>query len=267
MKKVIVLMLCAGMVFASTASMAAAQTVNRDGYSFEIPDGWQENGGLYSKDPGSFPALYIIDGIDYVSREDILSIAEENLSDYTVDVAYPELIIPVHETSYNGTDSLTFSVFGTANDTSVVVQADFIEDPDGKFIYFSYYYNDDPRAYYSILDSLTFGSEAEEPAADTAEPTMGQKNALRSAKSYLDFMPFSYTGLIKQLSDFEGYSEEDATYAADNCGADWNEQAAKCAENYLDFMSFSRDGLIEQLVRFEGYTQEQAEYAAAAVGY
>ena len=78
-------------------------------------------------------------------------------------------------------------------------------------------------------------------------------------------MPFSYSGLIEQL-EYEGYSTEDATYAADNCGADWNEQAALSAEDYLDIMSFSRDGLIEQLV-YEGFTQEQAEYGASAVGY
>lgn len=39
-------------------------------------------------------------------------------------------------------------------------------------------------------------------------------------------MPFSYTGLIEQL-EYEQYSHDDAVYAADNCGADWNEQAAK----------------------------------------
>ncbi len=97
------------------------------------------------------------------------------------------------------------------------------------------------------------------------EISLGKRNALSSAKSYLSFMAFSYSGLVEQL-EFEGYSNEEAVYAADNCGADWNEQAAKSAESYLDLMAFSREGLIEQLV-FEGYTQAQAEYGAAAVGY
>lgn len=102
-------------------------------------------------------------------------------------------------------------------------------------------------------------------ATAAAEPTMGEQNALRSAQNYLSFMPFSYSGLVSQL-EFEGYSTEEATYAADNCGADWNEQAALKAESYLGFMSFSRDGLIEQLM-FEGFTAEQAEYGVTAVGY
>ena len=104
--------------------------------------------------------------------------------------------------------------------------------------------------------------KTEEPA-DTL--TMGQKNALGSAESYLEIMPFSHSGLIGQL-EYEGYSTEDATFAADNCGADWNEQAAKSAESYLEMMSFSRQELIDQLV-YEGFTQEQAEYGVTAAGY
>lgn len=95
-------------------------------------------------------------------------------------------------------------------------------------------------------------------------PTKGEKNALGSALSYLKYMPFSYTGLIKQL-EYEKYSHEEAVYAADNCGADWNEQAAKCAKNYLEYMSFSRGGLIDQLV-YEGFTQEQATYGVDKAG-
>lgn len=73
-------------------------------------------------------------------------------------------------------------------------------------------------------------------------------------------MAFSYSGLIEQL-EYEGYSTEEATYAVDNCGADWKEQAAKKAEEYLNSMSFSKSGLIEQL-EYEGFTHEQAVYGA-----
>ena len=101
--------------------------------------------------------------------------------------------------------------------------------------------------------------------SEDSNATTGEKNALRSAKEYLAIMPFSYTGIINQL-EFEGYSTAEATYGADNCGADWNEEASKAAKEYLDLMSFSRNGLIEQL-EFEGYTHEQAVYGAEANGY
>ena len=94
---------------------------------------------------------------------------------------------------------------------------------------------------------------------------MGQKNALAKAESYLKVMPFSYEGIIEQL-EYDKFSHEDAVYAANNCGADWNEQAAKKAKSYLNLMGFSRDGLIEQL-QYEGFTKSQAEYGAKANGY
>lgn len=99
----------------------------------------------------------------------------------------------------------------------------------------------------------------------TGEPTMGQKNALAKAKSYLNYSAFSYKGLIEQL-EYEKFSTADATYAVDNCGADWFEQAAKKAKSYLGFTSFSRDGLIEQL-EYEGFTHEQAVYGVEQNGY
>jgi hypothetical protein len=99
----------------------------------------------------------------------------------------------------------------------------------------------------------------------TPSPTMGEKNALGSAREYLSISAFSYSGLIHQL-EYEGYSTEEAAYAADNCNANWNEQAAKSAKEYLDISSFSRQGLIDQLI-YEGYTQEQAEYGATQNGY
>ena len=99
----------------------------------------------------------------------------------------------------------------------------------------------------------------------TSQATMGEKNALRSAKEYLNAIPFSFTGLIEQLK-YNGYSDSEAKYGADNCGADWKEQAAKSAKQYLEVMSFSRSGLIEQLL-YDGYTQAEAEYGVAQAGY
>ena len=94
----------------------------------------------------------------------------------------------------------------------------------------------------------------------TAYVSEGKKNALAQANSYLNAMAFSYTGLREQL-EYEGYSTEEATYAVDNCGAHWSEQAVRKAEEYLNSMSFSKSGLIEQL-EYEGFTHEQAVYGA-----
>ena len=95
--------------------------------------------------------------------------------------------------------------------------------------------------------------------------TIGDRNALVKAKEYLSFMAFSYHGLVEQL-EYEGYSHSEAVYGADNCDADWNEQAAKKASEYLDIMAFSCDGLIEQL-EYEGFTHDQAVYGAQQNGF
>ena len=86
----------------------------------------------------------------------------------------------------------------------------------------------------------------------------GMRNALQSAKDYLDAMSFSRKGLLEQL-EYEGYSSSEAEYAVEHCGADWNKQAYDMAKDYLKMMAFSRSSLIEQL-EFEGFTHSQAVY-------
>ena len=114
---------------------------------------------------------------------------------------------------------------------------------------------------YNYADSSSTPSvQPSGSASESVAATFGEQNALSKAYQYLQYSTFSYTGLIEQL-EFEGYSHSEAVYAADNCGADWNEQAVKKAKQYLEHSSFSRSGLIDQL-EFEGFTHSQAEYAA-----
>ena len=102
------------------------------------------------------------------------------------------------------------------------------------------------------------------PTATATSETVSQRNAVRKAKSYLDYSAFSRDGLVEQL-EYEGFSHADAVYGADNSGADWYEQAVRKAQSYMEYSAFSRGSLIEQL-KYEGFTQAQAEYGADAVG-
>ena len=95
--------------------------------------------------------------------------------------------------------------------------------------------------------------------------TLAQQNAIGTAQDYLDYSGFSRGRLIGQL-EYEGFSTEDATFGADNAGADWNAEAAETAKSYLDYSSFSRDGLYRQL-EYEEFTPEQIAFGLAAVGY
>lgn len=101
-------------------------------------------------------------------------------------------------------------------------------------------------------------------APESAAPQIGEQNALRSAHNYLNVQAFSHKGLIKQLK-YEGYTDAEATYAADNCGADWEKQAARAATMYLNVQAFSHQGLVKQL-KYEGYSDSEATYAADNCG-
>ena len=104
----------------------------------------------------------------------------------------------------------------------------------------------------------------------TKRMTVPQKNAVRSAKQYLDFSGFSRDGLIRQLSSSagSGYKVTDATIAVDSLNIDWNMQAVRSTKQYLDFSGFSCKGLIRQLSSSAGskYTIEQATYGARQEG-
>ena len=102
------------------------------------------------------------------------------------------------------------------------------------------------------------------------ELTRPQKNAVRSANSYLEFSSFSRNGLIFQLSSEYGggYDVRDATVAVDSLSVDWNTQAVRSANSYLEMSGFSCNGLINQLSSEYGskYTQSQARYGAQQAG-
>ncbi|MCR5486215.1 MAG: Ltp family lipoprotein [Lachnospiraceae bacterium] len=99
---------------------------------------------------------------------------------------------------------------------------------------------------------------SEQDIDEEVPPVIAASNRLLSG------FPFSYTGLFARLK-FEEFSDEDALYAVENCGADWNEQASRLAHIYADHNSLSRDLLISQL-KYEGFTEEQAAYGADSVG-
>ena len=57
------------------------------------------------------------------------------------------------------------------------------------------------------------GTNPQTNSPENLDETVSQKNASRSAKTYLDLAGFSRSGLIKQLM-FEGYSKQEAEFGA-----------------------------------------------------
>jgi hypothetical protein len=111
-------------------------------------------------------------------------------------------------------------------------------------------------------------SAAVDPSTERLTPA--QRNAVRSARAYLNMSGFSRRGLIDQLSSDYGeqYSVADATVAVDFLNVDWNAQASRSATAYLKMSGFSCQGLIDQLSSSYGekYTVGQATYGAKQAG-
>lgn len=129
-----------------------------------------------------------------------------------------------------------------------------------------------------ISDTEAANSDvAEESAAEVAEesaaevegvlpPVSEVMTALEDARNYLNIMALSRETLITQL-EYDGFSSEEAAAAADQCGADWNEQAVRQAQSYLGTpgMSFTYEELIDQL-EYDKFTPDQAAYGADHCG-
>ena len=130
----------------------------------------------------------------------------------------------------------------------------------GPAMYETYMYGDNNNITYETPDSDS-GSQS---GSQTAAATENQQKALDKANEYVDTLPLSHDGLIKQL-EYDGYTTDVATYAADNCSANWNKEAKEMAEQYMDSTTYTYKDMVQQL-ETEGFTKNQAKFGAKAVG-
>jgi hypothetical protein len=109
-----------------------------------------------------------------------------------------------------------------------------------------------------LVLSLSLASSAAQAA------TIGQREALEAAKSYLRSGHFSRAGLIDQLTSpyGEGFSRGNAVWGVNHAHANWYAEAVQAARSYLRSGHFSRAALIEQLESPYGeqFTHAQAVY-------
>ena len=264
-----------------------------EGITYEVPKKWDKkisedgkNIYYYPDTTGTVPVIVMITyrPLDFSSTPvdgitDLLSQVADGLSS-----SEGVRDLTKTEATFNNSPSLTTKYIQTVNSADYDVISNIIPVNQAGILTYTYgvkngientYQEDFDYIYQHI--TLPEATKPAEPAVsedktptpaakETANTgaTVEQKNALNKAASYLSFTAFSHDGLIEQL-EYEGFSNESATYAADNCGADWNEQALKKAQSYLDMSAFSYSGLIEQL-EYESFSTEQATYAVDNCG-
>lgn len=176
---------------------------------------------------------------------------------------------------YVGTDAGFKITVGSDDDTTSQSQIDlayciFQSIHIDASTFMNYIHDDDAKGIKdsasSSADSGSSSSSASSSAnaSSSSTPTVSQQNAVKKAKSYLNYTAFSYEGLVEQL-EYEGFPHSDAVYGAEHSGADWMIQAERKAKSYMDYSAFSRKGLIDQL-EYEGFTSDQAAHGADSVG-
>lgn len=205
------------------------QTFDFFGYTFQIPEGWEK-----SDNSSIFTERYYVETGTGTTMFQVL--CDSGIEDYEELYENREEIIKSFGESFENFSSKNILEYEVAGTDAVL---------------FDY-------------NGSTSGNEPAVSEESNSDIPLEYDNALKTAKNYLDYTSFSYTGLIEQL-EYEGYSSEACTYAVDNCNADWNEQALNSAINYLEYTAFSYSGLISQL-EYEGFTYDQATYGADNCG-
>ena len=104
---------------------------------------------------------------------------------------------------------------------------------------------------------------SEDVKRTTPQLTSAQEAALESARYRIDAEGVSKVALIQHMTA-DGYTRANATFAANNVGADWKAEAVEQAENRLDAEEYSRRSLAEHLGS-DGFTPAEVEYAVSKV--
>ena len=116
-------------------------------------------------------------------------------------------------------------------------------------------------------NSVSTGMESS--SEETTKPPLeslneNQLQAIQTAKDYLDTIHLSQTELLQMLS-VENIDLEDAKFALDYLGIDWNQQARKKAKEYCKHkIGFSKVKLKAQLL-FDHFTEEEADFALSHI--
>lgn len=188
----------------------------------------------------------------------------------TTAMAAEATIVPIQATVQTKANTIVYATADLQNPTACVLPENFVVNVTGATTTGFWVININGVNFYLTADAIKTGTTSA-TATTSAQPqapvtvTLGMKNAVKKAKSYISFAGFSRQRLIEQLK-YEGFSDAESVYGADNSGANWNTECAEKAQSYMSFASFSRQRLYEQL-EYEGFLPSEIAYGLAAVGY
>lgn len=89
-----------------------------------------------------------------------------------------------------------------------------------------------------------------------------QKEAVKQTKDYVKYDHASKANIIKQLVEWDDFSEEDAQYAVDHVKCNYKKAALKTAKEYYKNNHISKEAIQEQLTsEWDRFTEKEAQYA------
>lgn len=100
---------------------------------------------------------------------------------------------------------------------------------------------------------------------EAKEQLEAQESAADSARLMLEQGPISHDALVEALEQ-QGYDSYDAVVAADDCGADWDQQAADAARSAMSEQALSKGALRDELVRHK-FTDSQIDAATSSLDF
>ncbi len=91
--------------------------------------------------------------------------------------------------------------------------------------------------------------------------TSSNDDALARALRLLSERAYSYDALVYALEEWDSFDHNAAVYAVENCGANWNQQAARRAEEICSSGFRSKQTLKNTLIQNDQFSEAQADYA------
>ncbi len=111
-----------------------------------------------------------------------------------------------------------------------------------------------------------FSQEEADYALEIVEPeTDWDQQALQRTLQDMTYSHYSYLSLIEFLEHI-GFSHESAVYAADNCEADWKEEALCRLKDYIKYGNAESTEELAQWLTYDQFTEEEIAYAIKAAG-
>ncbi len=96
------------------------------------------------------------------------------------------------------------------------------------------------------------------------EPSeFSKSSAVEYAKELLKSDPYSYSGIYEELVEV-GFSSNTAYYGADNCGADWYDEAYRLATSYLDSDQDITKSDLQVILANNGFSKDAEKAAESA---